>query len=251
MIAIAAETNEPWRDCLSRHLVEGRPARRFPFQPATRSSLPARPQQVVVDAPTMDHASVMRFAPGPNAHDLRAIASAKLYHEALCEGMSAPLMNELRGQHALSYSVSSSLIDRGDLWDQLFEVEPAPNRVNEAIARAQALWQNKELLEQEDFERARAQLRTSERIHAIDAARALSITLREAILRGRPITWRDQLQEMRETLQMEEVINASRGWGLAAAPLATVIIGPAKALPKSLRADAISVEQAFDPERFD
>lgn len=248
IIAVASSQSAPWVDAVDKHLVSARDAALFPYRAASRAALSPAPRQVVVDAPTMDHAVIMRFAPGPAANDLHAIARARLLHEALCEGMSAPLMNELRGQQALSYTVSSSLIDRGDLWDQLFEIEPEPKHVQRALDSAQKLWSDASLLTQEDFDRARAQIATSERIHTIDAGRALSTTLREEILRGRPIGWRAQLDALRANITTEEAIDSARHWGLSQPALATVIVGPAKKLPKAYRADAMTLAEVFDPK---
>lgn len=247
IVGVASPLTSEWLDVIETQLLQKRPLP-TPFIASSRAKLTPTPRQVVVDAPSMEHAVVMRFGPGPAADDLDAIAHARLFHEALCDGMSAPLMNELRGQQALSYSVSSSLLDRGDLWDQLFEVEPEPKRALEALQSARALWLDDELLLEEDFARARAQLATSERIHLIDAGRALSTILREEILRGRALGWRQELAEARDRVEMDEAIAAARAWGLAGEDLGTVIVGPSKKLPKSLRAEAISVAEIFDPK---
>lgn len=247
IVAIASQMSSEWLRSIETSLLHDRPSANV-FRPAQRSLLAPEPRQVVVDAPSMDHAVVMRFGMGPNANDLSEIAHAKLFHEALCDGMSAPLMNELRGQQALSYTVSSALIDRGDLWDQLFEIEPEPKRVQEALDNARKLWGDDSLLMEEDFERARAQIATTERLNILDAGRALSTILREEILRGRPLGWRESLAEARENVDMHAAIKAAQSWGLSGDSLGTVIVAPAKKLPKALRSEAISVAEIFDPK---
>lgn len=246
IVAVASEHASAWLTSIERDLIVGRPARTLDYHAPERAALKVPPMQLVVDAPTMEHAALMRFAPGPSATDMRALAAARLHHEALCDGMSAPFMSELRGQQAFSYSVSSSLVDRSDLWDQAFEVEPEPKRVLDAITAAQALWEDDDLLDDADFDRARIQQATSERLQIIDAGRALATALREEILRGRPLNWRDQLAQLRDTIDDDEARAMGRQYGLAKPALATIIIGPAKKLPKALRSDAMDLRTLFE-----
>lgn len=246
IVAVASEHASSWLTSIERDLIVGRPARAFEYEAPARATLVVPPMQLVVDAPMMEHAAVMRFAPGPSATDLRTLAAVRLHHEALCDGMSAPLMAELRGQQAFSYAVSSGLVDRTDLWDQAFEVEPEPQRVLEAIEAAQALWSDDDLLEDIDFDRARIQQATSERLQIIDAGRALAAALREEILRGRALNWRDQLAQLRDTISDDEARAVGQQYGLAQPALATIIIGPAKLLPASIRDGAMDLKTLFD-----
>lgn len=245
IIAIASEDGAAWLSAAEALLSNDRPERRWAYRPPIRSDLQATPRDIVVNAPSLEHVVVMQFSPGPSTENLAELAAARLHHEALTDGMSAPLMSELRGQLALSYSVSSSLVDRADMWDQLYEVEPEPKRVQESLDAARTLWNKPDLLHEEDVQRARAQLATSERLQSIDAGRALSAALRDEILRGRPLTWRASFAEALLSVSFEEVLAAGQSYGLSQAPICTVIVGPTKKMPAAYRTNAITLKSLF------
>lgn len=245
IIAAASADAQGWLDDTVAVLTRGRPPRVCDYTPSSRATLTLQPRDLVVAMPTMEHAAVIRVSPGPPA-DLRALAAAQLHHEALTDGMSAPLMAELRGKHALSYSVSSQLVDRNDLWDQVYEVEPEPGRVDEALRAVEELWAQRELLNAPDLARARAQLATSARLRTIDANEAILTALREDLLRDRPLDWREQLAQLRAQLTLDDVRLAGAQYGHALAPICTIIVGPVDQLPQGYRSDAMSLEEIFD-----
>lgn len=245
LVGIGTSYPDAWLRDTERWLLQDRPARRFDYRPAERAVLPAKPRDLVVNVPTMEHAAVLRFCPGPSG-TMRELAAAKLHHEALTDGMSAPLMAELRGQLALSYSVSSGLVDRNDMWDQLYEVEPEPARVEAALEAAEALWQRKDLLAEEDIRRGRAQIAMSTRLRSIDASSVILTAMREDLLRGRPLDWRDTFADELQQVGTEEAIAAAQRYGLSQPAICTIIVGPVKQLPKTYRSDAMDLKTLFE-----
>lgn len=245
LLGIGTSDAEAWLRDTERWLLQDRPLRQFDYRPAERATLLVRPHDLVVNVPTMEHAAVLRFSPGPSG-SMREIAAAKLHHEALTDGMSAPLMAELRGQLALSYSVSSGLVDRNDMWDQLYEVEPEPARVEAALEAAETLWRQPNLLTEEDVRRGRAQISMSTRLRAIDASSVILTAMREDLLRGRPLNWRDAFAFEVAQVGTEEAIAAAQAYGLSQPAICTIVVGPVKQMPAKYRADAMDLKTLFE-----
>lgn len=245
IFGLGSSAQDAWLKSADHYLLHGRPERQTEYRPAYRATIAARPRNIVVNAPTMEHASVLRFSPGPPANDIRALAAARLHHEALTDGMSAPLMAQLRGQQALSYSVSSQLVDRNDLWDQLYEVDPDPDRVEESLSAVEELWATPQLLTEVDIARGRAQIATSTRLRIIDANEAILTTMREDVLRGRALDWRDQLAQELAALSHQDILEAAHHYGLSQEPIATVIVGPVEKMNRRFREDAVDIQTLF------
>lgn len=246
IIAIASEHRDAWINDLRGHLVVDRPARIIDYVSPTRSAIHATPRDIFVNAPTLDHAIVARYSLGPSPSKAEAVAAAFLHHEALTDGMSSPFMTTLRGEKALSYAVSSMLIDRGDGWDQCYEIEPSPDRVDEALDAGSALWNTPDALSEEDFRRGLVGLATNERLQTLDARRALAHALRHEILWNRALGWREDLLRSIQTSDPAQARSMHAHYGMTQEPLCTIVIGKKDLLPASYRADMIDLDTLFD-----
>lgn len=247
ILAIASEERHEWIEQIQRTLIEDRPPRIVDYVAPTRSAIHATPRNVFVDAPTLDHAIVARYSPGPSPSKAEEVAAAFLHHEALTDGMSSPLMTKLRGEQALSYSVSSMLIDRGDAWDQCYEIEPSPDRVDEALDAGSALWQTPSALSDEDFRRGLVGLATNERLQTLDARRALAHALRHEILWNRPLFWRADLVNAIQATDPAQARAMGARYGMTQQPFCTVVIGKMSMLPTHYRDDMLDLDTLFDP----
>lgn len=246
ILAIASTQPDAWLREITRFLISDRPQRTLDYVAPTRAALHASPRDIFVDAPTMDHAVVARYSPGPSPSNAEAVAAAFLHHEALTDGMSAPLMMQLRGTHALSYAVSSTLIDRGDGWDQCYEIEPSPERVDEALEAGSALWARPDALSDEDFRRGLIGLATNERLQTLDARRALAHALRHEILWNRPLVWRQELLRAIQASDPADARPMGAHYGMTHTPFCTVVVGPKSKLPASYREDMIDLDTLFE-----
>lgn len=246
ILGIASAEPAAWVHALEASLVHDRPLRTHAYLPPSASAIAATPRDVYVHAPTLEHAVVVRYSPGPKLTPTDALAETFLHHEALTDGMSAPLMVRLRGQQSLSYAVSSQLIDRGDGWDQCFEIEPSPDRVEEALDAGRALWAAPDVLTEEDFRRARIGLITDERLQTIDARRALSHSLRHDVLWNRPV---GSHQDRVHAISKAEAARAQQqgiAYGMTQPPLCTIVLGNKKKLAARFRAEIIDLDRLFD-----
>lgn len=248
LLAIASEESGAWIAALQATMIQDRPERTHAYTPATASYSKATPRNIYVDAPTLEHAVVSRYSPGPQAGDRATVARAFLHHEALTDGMSAPWMVQLRGAQALSYAVSSMLLDRGTGWDQCYEVEPSPDRVEEALLAAEALWQQPDALTEEDFRRARIALHTQERLQTIDARRALAHSLRHEILWNRPVGSHQQQIDAILQADADEALGMGGEYGMSQSPLCTVVVGRKADLPPAFHAEIIDLDALFDAD---
>lgn len=246
IIAIASEQSDEWIEEIQRALIVDRPARIVDYVAPTRSAIHATPRDVFVDAPTLDHAIVARYSPGPSPSRAEAVAAAFLHHEALTDGMSSPFLTTLRGEHALSYSVSSMLIDRGDGWDQCYEIEPSPDRVDEALEAGTALWKDPSMLSDEDFRRGLVGLATAERLQTLDARRALGHALRHEILWNRPLVWREEVLRAIQATDPAHARSMGAVYGMTQTPFCTIIIGKKALLPARYREDMLNLNALFD-----
>lgn len=246
IVGIASETSGAWVSEISSTLLHDRPARRYDYQPPSLDRIKAKPRDIFVHAPTLEHAIVSCYSPGPRVDDPANLAASFLHHEALTDGMSAPLMVQLRGQQALSYAVSSQLLDRGERWDQCFEIEPSPDRVEEALAAARSLWMQSNALTPEDFQRARIGLMTEERLQTLDARRALSHALRQEILWNRPLGWRADHILAISKAQPHKAERQGSTYGMSQDPLCTIVIGKRERLSGRFTQEMIDLDDLFD-----
>jgi len=246
ILGIASERSDAWVQSLSGALISDRPVRTHDYTPPSLDTIDAKPRNISVHAPTLEHAIVVCYSPGPQDQDPQQLAASFLHHEALTEGMSAPLMMQLRGQQALSYAVSSQLIDRGTGWDQCFEIEPSPERVTEAIDAARALWTRTELLTEEDFRRAWIGFETQERLQTIDARRALSHALRQEILWNRSLDWRANHVDALRKVQPHEAMARGTHYGMSQDPLCTIVIAKRGRLSAPWNQEIFELDDLFD-----
>lgn len=182
-------------------------------RPALPSLQGGRARVSVVDVPELEHAMVSRWGVALPSDNAEQVGRLRLVHAALCEGMSAPLLHRLRGQAGLSYSVHSSLVDRGAYVEQVFEVEPSPARVEEALNAARALWQDAEALRDHDYARAAVQLRMDAALTAADPWRSAADLMRTCLLHNRPLSWLDAREQAQEKVEQLPATPPLHSWG--------------------------------------
>lgn len=196
----------------------------------------------VVDVPELEHAMVTRWGVALGSDDADAVGHLRLVHAALCEGMSAPLMHRLRGQAGLSYAVHSNLVDRGAYFEQVFEVEPAPARVEEALSAARALWQERGVLQARDYARACVQLRMEGALTAADPWRSAADLMRTCLLHDRPLSWLDSRNQAQEQVEQGPANTPLHTWGPGFEhDFCTAVSASAHALPARYAERALSL----------
>lgn len=243
-IAIASAQAEAWVDATHRMLCDNRPQKANPIQAPRFDQLNCTPQNITVHVPTMEHAVVGQYALGPPNTSPEELALATLHHHALTDGMSAPWMTYLRGERALSYAVSSSLIRRGTLIDHYIEIEPSPDRILEAIHAAHTLWMDPDTVQPNDIERAKTGIDTDWKMQNMDASRALITALSNEVIPHLPLGYYDRLYDY-ILHHVNGVGDVHRRYGLSRPPLCTIIVGPCDRMNASLQAHVMDVSTLF------
>lgn len=202
------------------------------------------PHTSVVDVPELEHAMVTRWGSALTNDGPAMVGSLRLVHAALCDGMSAPLLHRLRGQAGLSYALHSSLVDRGRHFEQVFEIEPSPQRVSEALEAAHALWCEPDVLAEADLRRGAMQLRMDEALAAADPWRAAAHLLRTSLVHGRDDSWLDARNTAQRDLSGALERMPLRSWGPAlSSSHRTAICAPAASLEPKSAALALPLER--------
>ncbi len=160
----------------------------------------------------------------PLGADLRDEATSRLAAAVLGEGMSSPLLEHVREQHALAYYVacSADLVQPAGTF--VVEASTAPDQLDAFIGAVRPLLERQaERIDADDLQRARHQLRVRQVRQAENLPRVMEEAALDLLFRGALHTDADR-REALESVDAEAV--RQRFETLLLQPRALVLVGP-------------------------